>query len=480
MFRSLSLQFITLVIPFVLVASDIKVKGTIISEGNNQPIPYANIFIKNTLIGVSSNEDGAFEMNIPSSYKGGLLCFSSIGYKKRELKINNSVLGAELTIKLKANIVTLDEVIVAPRKKLTAEEIVKNALLEYSNNFPEKPFLAKGFLRHTERTKKEYKWLVEAAIEMYDPGIKYFSENIKLNILEVRRSIDNRVLDSAMIYGSYLHDKKGLSWRKSSKISKKDGTINQLKNDISIAEVKKAIIFNDNEYSNPKKIFAGEENVLRYLGQEDAIIDKKTLKKHRFRIDSIIRSKDSDNEIYKIKILPQSPPAKLNKKYKKNLLPFGWLYIRANDFAILELEYILVNSKKNAIITDISGVRTYSKFKIKYVENKGKMYPKYLTFEKPKWNRLTLALLGDGTKEQMDDVYYYSKQEVVFTEILTEPKKSELNKTWNNDLFAPRIYHEDFWKTQNILMETLEQKRMIKELEQKIELKEQYKKNEKN
>lgn len=472
--KRILLPYLLFLLPLAVLGADIK--GKIVEEGSDKAIPYANIFVKNTLIGVSSNEDGTFEMNIPPPYEGGMLCFSSIGYESREIKIETLFSEKDALIKLKPNVIVLGEVVVSPNKELTAEEIVQNAFASYYKKIPDKPFLAKGFLRHSEKTKKEYKWLVEAAIEVYDKGINHSPKDIKLNISEVRRSLDNRSVDSAMMYYAYLMGVKGMSHREAGRKAVKRGTVNILNDDVSRAEVKKGIIYNDNFHSNPKRMVSEKENVLRFFEQKNSVLDKRILKKHRFRLDTIIPAKNLDDFVYKIKILPQNPPAKLNKIYKNNLLPFGWIYVRAKDFAILEFEYILVNSKRYAIFTDFSGSRTYSVFRAKFIEYEGKMYPKFISYKRPKWNRLSKVMSDDIHNKVDDDTYYYSTQEIVFTEIIPNPKTAELPKNWNNDLFTPRAYNEAFWEKQNVLLETSEEQRMIKELQKKVKLSDQYKK----
>ena len=74
--------------------------------------------------------------------------------------------------------------------------------------------------------------------------------------------------------------------------------------------------------------------------------------------------------------------------------------------------------------------------------------------------------------------HYFSKQEILFTEITTNKEKVNkliLNKVWNNDLFSPRSYNEQFWDNQTILLESKEQKKLIEDLQKKVSLKEQFK-----
>ena len=162
------------------------------------------------------------------------------------------------------------------------------------------------------------------------------------------------------------------------------------------------------------------------------------------------------------------------------MLPFGWIYIRVNDYSIFELEYILINNpQKSDIFTKVNGSKINSKFNVKFIEINNKMYPSYLSYERPKrFNRARAVLdsLRLNKKTNPED-HYFSKQEILFTEIITQ--ESEINKylvskNWNDNLFLPRVYNEQFWDNYNILLESKEQQKLILDLEKKISLKKQF------
>lgn len=461
------MKIVFLLIPFFCF-SNTKIKCKIVDK-NNTPIPYVNIFIKNTPIGTISNEDGMFEIKIPQNYLDKIVVLSSIGFKTKEIPIHK--FQNLTTIQLEIETILLEEVLIG--KKLSAEQIVQKAFDNYYNNFPNTPFITKGFIRHSERTKTNYKWLVEAALQVYDSGFDKPNKETKTAILEVRKSFDNRELDTLSLYRFYLSEAKGLSFRKVYK--------NKLKvSDIPKEDIQKAIIFNDNRTSNPSYLFSKGLNIIRSYNQEKAIFDKKFLKKHTFKIDTILSLNDDD--VYKIKISPKSPPAKLNKNLGKYLLPFGWIYIRSKDYSIIELEYILIYSNKGQIFTKINGSKIRSKFTIKFIEINGKMYPKYIAYERPKaLNRFKSILDSLAAKKTINkEHHYFAKQEILFTEIITneeEVHKLFINTTWNDDLFSPRAYNEEYWKKNSILLETQEQKKLIFDLEKKASLKKQFRKN---
>tara|TARA_R110000868_G_scaffold156380_1_gene383217 strand:+ start:2482 stop:3897 length:1416 start_codon:yes stop_codon:yes gene_type:complete len=454
-------------INYKILFASISINGKVFDYTTSEGIPFINIYIENTTIGVISNSDGNFIINIPSTYKNAVLVFSSIGYETYKIKISDLNTGTSNSIKLKQSTTVLDEVVLN-YKKLTANEIVKNAFGNYYKNFPSFPFLSKCFLRHTEKTKTEFKWLVEAAIEVYDPGFNVNPKKIKANVLEVRKSIDNRYIDTLSAYKFYS---KYVLKKPNREIWRKDFNLEE----VSFKEIEKAIIYHDT-YSTLRgwqekffySLFSTDHNKIRYFKQNNSILDGQILSKHTFKLDTVLTY--NGDRAYKIKILPNVPPSNLNRFKKNRELPIGWIYIRKKDFAIIELKYSLINnSKNNSVNSNIFGSKIASIYNIKFIEFKGKMYPKFISLATPKGNRFMESLDGLDLESEISDpeIYYYTKQEILFNEFIVDQVEIEsaLKKQWNDDLFAPRNFNTAFWKNYNILLESEEEQKLINDLE---------------
>ena len=106
------------------------------------------------------------------------------------------------------------------------------------------------------------------------------------------------------------------------------------------------------------------------------------------------------------------------------------------------------------------------------------MYPNYYYYETPK-----LVNLGDRSsdklyktkeenKKQKEEQFYYSVQEILFTEIIQDPEviSEELQKTWSNDIFLQRPYNKDFWENYNILLESEEEEKLVQDLTKRATL----------
>ena len=168
------------------------------------PIESASVYVQNTTIGTVTNIDGKFVLTVPREYENDTLVISSIGYKSSKTPV--SEFDNSMEVFLEEDVASLDEVlVVAETRPKTGNEIVLRAIERLSRNMPDSSYIQKGFLRHKERNKKEYKWLIESALTLYDST--YASEakkNLKINVDETRKSYDLRDVDSLFAYASYL------------------------------------------------------------------------------------------------------------------------------------------------------------------------------------------------------------------------------------------------------------------------------------
>lgn len=89
--------------------------GTVLDADKATPIPKASIFLNNTSVGTTANEEGKFELYIPAGRFE--LIVSSIGYQTHNQPINAAEITDAVTIKLKIKAPDLEEVIIEPFEK---------------------------------------------------------------------------------------------------------------------------------------------------------------------------------------------------------------------------------------------------------------------------------------------------------------------------------------------------------------------------
>ena len=113
----------TLSILLILITSSLcaqlTLKGKVVDEFNN-PMPFVNVFLKNTTHGTTTNDDGSFFLKT-KKYRGTLEV-SFIGFQTQTVKVNQKT--KYLNISLKEGTNELEEVIIVskPKKRLKKKE----------------------------------------------------------------------------------------------------------------------------------------------------------------------------------------------------------------------------------------------------------------------------------------------------------------------------------------------------------------------
>jgi len=110
------------------IAQNLTVTGTVTDSSNGQGIPFASIMIKGTMTGGSTDGDGAYSIDVPS---GGILVFSSIGYKDVEVAVDGK---AKHDVVLHPDTQTLEETIVVAFGTATKESFTGSAAVVKSGD----------------------------------------------------------------------------------------------------------------------------------------------------------------------------------------------------------------------------------------------------------------------------------------------------------------------------------------------------------
>jgi len=442
-----------------------ELKGKVADFLTFQPIESASVYIENTTIGSITNADGNFVLKVPQQNLKDTLVISSIGYKSFKVVIDEFENGSDIF--LEEDVASLDEVvIVADPRPTMGNGIVQKAIEKLPKNLPEQAYLQKGFLRHKERNKKEYKWLIESAITIYDSSYASGAkDNLKINVDETRKSYDLRDIDSLFTYSAYLKS-----------MNSKAGNLNSVKTS-SLVE---AIKWNDSRVNGLENLFKGKLNLVRNSNVVGALLGKNILERHQFQLDTILV--DNGRKLYKIKIEKGADFVGLNTTniYNEGFEPKGWIYIYYDNYAIKKVEYELVASsdvqkKRSKSLFDTQIIH---KLVLTYKDYDGKMYPNYIYYETPK-----LVNTGDRSSDRIkteaepgfdkDEQYYYTVQEILFSDIIQEPEmvKQELQQnSWSADIFSSKPYNESFWKSYNVLLESKEEEKLIQDLSKRASL----------
>ena len=137
--------------------SQVELKGKVIDFITYLPLENTSVYVDKSTIGSVSNRDGKFILSVPKRLQNDTLVISSIGYKSYKVLVND--FKNDPAIFLEEDVASLDEIlIVAETRPKNGNDVVLRAIERLPENLPENPYLQRGFLRHRERNKKEYKW----------------------------------------------------------------------------------------------------------------------------------------------------------------------------------------------------------------------------------------------------------------------------------------------------------------------------------
>jgi hypothetical protein len=449
-------------------AAQTELKNKVVDFATYAPIENASVYVNNTTIGTVSNVDGKFVLLVPSKHKNDTLVISSIGYKS--FKTTVAEFDNTMDIFLEEDIASLDEILlVAETRPKTGNDVVLKAIERLEKTLPDSSYIQKGFLRHRERNIKQYKWLIESAITLYDSSYAAGSrKNLKINVDETRKSFDLRDIDSLFVYTSYLKDLD----------PDIDITSNRLTRDtIKASSLEKAIKWNDQRINGLDKLFKGKLNIVRNANNTRALFGKDVLQDHQFAIDTILV--ENEKKVYKIKISEGKEYVNLETPgiYDDGYHPRGWLYIDWDSYAIKKIEYELVPASaiQKRRSKSLFNSKVNHKLIITYREFEENMYPSYLYYETPK-----LVNIGNRssdrpeneTAETREEQYYFTIQEIVFTEIIQDDQviAKARDDEWSSDIFLARPYNKEFWENYNTLLESEEEEKLIRDLTRRATL----------
>ena len=309
-----------------------EITNKVVDFFKDDPIESASVYIKTTAIGTITNADGKFALRIPRENATDTLVVSSIGYSTEKIPLDQ--FDASEPIYLVEEVASLDEVVLeAEERPKTGNEIVLKAIEKLPLTMPDSSYIQKGFLRHKERNKKEFKWLIESAISVYDSSYNVSANtHLKINVDQMRKSYDLRDIDSLFTYASYLNQNN----------KTRTNPKNLRRVQIKTAELNKAIKWNDNRVNGLQNIFQGKLNMFRNVNSKKALFGDDILKKHQFELDTILV--DNERKLYKIKINKGAEYVGLDTKgiYNEGYHANGWLYIYYDNFAIKKVEYELI------------------------------------------------------------------------------------------------------------------------------------------
>lgn len=424
----------------------IHLQGIVMDSESGELLPYTNILIEKAGTGTITNTNGEFDFKIQGRYAGSEVLFSFLGYEHKNLEIPNAD-NNKLVIKLQAKPYTLNDVYVLPEGS-DAVDIVKRAVKNIKRNYARTTTQMEAFYRNTNYRDTVASQLIEAALLIEDKGITKPPETTRIQILEIRKSINYLVpLD--------------------------------LKQELFVSAMNKVFGHRNilyRSYSNGVRNYKVKWWYSPITDYENFIYEFAGFE----WLDSV--------KIYKIKFIynvlwPDGTRASENK----NAENAGYIYINSKDWAILKTEswmkffgqHSRKFSNKNEYIISRSET-TYQKINGKYYlkYKSGTTMPngKMMIYENPDAPRDELII-----KENQQAEYV-----LLITKVITD--KKEMDKIRYREKLAREEntyktnypYNPEFWKHYNILKENPLEQKFLKEMEWEKSLDIQFEENSSN
>ena len=173
----------TLLLLFISIITIAQIKGTVTDTKGN-PIPFANIYVQDTYMSTTSNEQGKYELTIktPGNY---IILYKYLGYKTEKKVIEFNTLSQIVDVTLIEENIQLEDVVI-DKKVNPAIQIIKNAIANRKPNAIitskyNADFYSRGIFRVKNLPKSIMGQKLDFLDEMIDStrsGILYLSETV--------------------------------------------------------------------------------------------------------------------------------------------------------------------------------------------------------------------------------------------------------------------------------------------------------------
>jgi len=160
-----------LIIPvFVLSQNTISISGTVLDQTTNQPLPYVQVAIIHSTIGLVTNEDGRFQLLVPGSNVHDTLFFFLLGYEIVKMKVDRFI-DNHLIVKMTHKVIQLAEVEI---KAVTVEEVIRHAVENIPVNYGKDPVILTAFIRSQKFINDRLAEYTEAIIDDLKTGYYHY------------------------------------------------------------------------------------------------------------------------------------------------------------------------------------------------------------------------------------------------------------------------------------------------------------------
>jgi len=185
------------------------IAGKVVQMSDSEPIPFATVAVSGSTLGVVCDFEGNFSLDVskPQTYK--TLAVTCVGYKELKLDLKTVLGNEKLILKLEAEGVDIDEVVVE-EKSLLPYTVVKKAIVAIPQNYPDKAYNYTFAYTNTDKFNNAPDRTTGAQLKLYDSK-GYHKENVLKDFESInyktssfKRNFAVSDLESGMIHADDL------------------------------------------------------------------------------------------------------------------------------------------------------------------------------------------------------------------------------------------------------------------------------------
>lgn len=387
-----------------------EIAGVVIDEKKQDPMPFVNIWFKGTTVGTTSDINGYFQLQ---ASKTDTLCFSSVGYIKKEIRIEKKWVKIPIEVMLVKDVKLLNEVQVNP--EVSRAKVLFKQILEHKKENHEN-------MKRVNKYNTFARTSVYVAIDSTSMANRFIN-----NLDEVTMKMDDQDLKFSPIYIAELGTATKAG-KDSVVYSKKDGIFPKLNQTIESLILLNVVVDLD---------FYKEQIDILGRGFTSPISNTASLNYNIYLNDSTVVD---GNKFYSFSFAP---------KNKYNPLFTGGFTVESGSFA---LSYVYVYIRKEANINFVNGFKANVSFQ------KTKEGTWFYKDQEISLN-LSLVLNKDTTSkygsQRIDEIYSGNWMVTKTTYYSTSKRLNEVKASqWKNQpVFASSLIEEETYERVDNLKE---------------------------
>lgn len=379
MSRQVTLLFLLLLLcPFFAFAQT-NITGQIFDEGTKEALPFVFVKVESLALGTVSEGDGKFQIKIPPKYDELQVVFSYVGYEDLKISVKDlrAKNGKPIYMKTASNL--LSEVVVKPRKLMSAKALLRKVISKIPKNYSNVPSIVNGYYRESLKENGVYIRFADAVCSHH--AAPYTNKKYKWKHYENPNNLFNGSLSALVnfaggdLHRSHFHHKT--LKEDQVKIIDSRSSLNYSKRDM-----------NANIMGGPLSLFGRDRVKFR-----ESFLGRKAYKRFDYLVDEV---QDENGEwLYVLAFHTKTTKAQLealedNKRNikqwalaNKNKLLKGKIYIDKNTFAVLRYECSVPNHLKEYFcgFTTMNNKHFDYKLDVRYKKKGGRYYLDYLRHE---------------------------------------------------------------------------------------------------